>query len=119
MIRMTRGSYGRRVGNVIRPVCTGETCTLATEEEERLVRLGVAVKVGDVERAVAPEQPAEQAERAAEPAEKAAAKKPAAKRAAAKKPKDKAKKAAVEPEEDAEEEAAPIPAAEGADAVVE
>lgn len=119
MIRMIRGSYGRRVGNVIRPVCTGETCALAAEEEERLVRLGVAVKVGDVERAAAPEQPAEQAERAAEPDEKPAAKKPAAKRAAAKKQDAKAKRAAADLEEDAEEEAAPIPAAEGADAVVE
>lgn len=119
MIRMIRGSYGRRVGNVIRPVCVGETCALAAEEEERLVRLGVAVKVGDVERAAAPEQPAEQAERAAEPAEKPAAKKPAVKRAAAKKPNAKTKRAAAEPEEEAEEEAAPIPAAEGADAVVE
>lgn len=119
MIRMTRGSYGRRVGNVIRPVCAGETCTLAVEEEERLIRLGVAVKVGDVERAAASEQPAEQAERAAETAEKAAVKKPAAKRAAAKKLNAKAKKAAPEPEEESEEEAAPIPAAEGADAVVE
>lgn len=42
MIRIKRGVYGRRVGNFVFPVRTGETCALDADEEETLVCIGVA-----------------------------------------------------------------------------
>ncbi len=42
MIRIKRGVYGRRIGAFVFPVRAGETCTLDADEEETLVRIGVA-----------------------------------------------------------------------------
>lgn len=42
MIRIKKGVYGRRVGDFVYPVRTGETCALDAVEEETLVRIGVA-----------------------------------------------------------------------------
>lgn len=48
MIRIIKGSYGLRVGKTIKPVNAGDApIEVSKEEEERLVRLGVAVKVSD------------------------------------------------------------------------
>lgn len=42
MIRIKRGVYGRRVGDFVFPVRMGEICALDADEEETLVRIGVA-----------------------------------------------------------------------------
>lgn len=42
MIRIKKGVYGRRVGAFVCPVRMGEACTLDADEEETLVRIGVA-----------------------------------------------------------------------------
>ena len=99
MIKIIKGSYGMRVGGVIKPVKAGQCCELAKEEEERLVRIGVAEFVEVVNAEPKTKEP-----------EHAAAKtkaKPAA-RAAAK------KKAQAQEEAEAE----PMPDIQGADAVV-
>lgn len=46
MVQIIKGSYGMCVGKTIKPVNAGDDpINLSAEEEERLVRLGVAVKV--------------------------------------------------------------------------
>ena len=57
MIRIVKGWYGHRVGNIIRPVPHGATLTLDAGEEDCLVRIGVAVRVDapeDNRKAIAP-----------------------------------------------------------------
>ena len=103
MIRIIKGSYGMRVGEVIKPVKAGQCCELSAAEEARLVRIGVAEAVEVVK--------AEPEAKDLKSAPKAAAKSKAkpAPRAAAK-PKASA--------EQAESEAGPLPDMQGADAVV-
>ena len=88
MIKIIKGSYGMRIGGVIKPVKAGQCCELAKEEEERLVRIGVAEFVEVVDAEPKTKEP-----------ERAAAK-----------PKASA--------ELAESEAGPLPDMQGADAVV-
>lgn len=46
MVQIIKGSYGMRVGNTIKPVSANDgPVELPKEEEERLISLGVAVKV--------------------------------------------------------------------------
>lgn len=47
MVRITKGTYGNKVGCVVKPVYAGETVELTPEQEERLIRIGVAVKVNE------------------------------------------------------------------------
>ena len=42
MVKIIKGTYGRRKGSVIVPVRAGETVELTDEQEARLVKLGVA-----------------------------------------------------------------------------
>lgn len=46
MVQIIKGSYGMRVGTTIKPVSANDgPVELSKEEEERLISLGVAVKV--------------------------------------------------------------------------
>ena len=46
MVQIIKGSYGMRVGKTIKPVSANDgPVELPKEEEERLISLGVAVKV--------------------------------------------------------------------------
>ena len=46
MVQIIKGSYGMRVGKTIKPVSANDgPVELLKEEEERLISLGVAVKV--------------------------------------------------------------------------
>lgn len=47
MVKIIKGTYGRRKGSVIVPVRAGETVELTDEQEKRLVKLGVAEYVND------------------------------------------------------------------------
>ena len=47
MVKIIKGTYGRRKGSVIVPVRAGETVELTDEQESRLVKLGVAVYIND------------------------------------------------------------------------
>lgn len=46
MVKIIKGSYGRKVGSVIKPVNPGEIIELEPEKEQRLVSIGVAEYVG-------------------------------------------------------------------------
>ena len=100
MIKIIKGSYGMRVGEVIKPVKAGQCCELTEAEEARLVRIGVAETVEGVK---ADTKPKEQGKAAAKPKAKTAAGAAAKTRA---------------PAEQAESEAGPLPDMQGADAVV-
>ena len=54
MVKIIKGTYGRRKGSVIVPVRAGETVELTDEQEARLVKLGVAEYVNDSDGAPAP-----------------------------------------------------------------
>lgn len=61
MIRIIKGSYGMRTDKTIKPInADNGPIALSADEEERLVRLGVAVKVADahIEREVKDEKKA-------------------------------------------------------------
>lgn len=45
MVKIIKGTYGHKVGKVIKPVNAGETVELSAEQEARLIKLGVAEKV--------------------------------------------------------------------------
>ncbi len=47
MVKIIKGTYGRRKGSVIVPVRAGETVELTDEQEARLVKLGVAEYVNN------------------------------------------------------------------------
>ena len=47
MIKIIKGSYGLRRGMVVEAIHAGTTIEIGKDKEERLVRLGVAVYVGD------------------------------------------------------------------------
>lgn len=48
MVKIIKGTYGHKVGKVIKPVIAGETVELTAEQEARLIKLGVAEKVETV-----------------------------------------------------------------------
>ena len=48
MVKIIKGTYGHKVGKVIKPVNAGETVELTAEQEARLIKLGVAEKVETV-----------------------------------------------------------------------
>lgn len=49
MVKITKGTYGHKVGRIVKPVYAGETVELTPEQEERLIRIGVAVKVTETQ----------------------------------------------------------------------
>ena len=49
MVKIIKGSYGMRRGNTIEAVGAGTTISIEKEQEERLVRIGVAVYVGNTD----------------------------------------------------------------------
>ena len=49
MIKIIKGSYGHRRGMVVEAVPAGSTIEIGKDKEERLVRLGVAVYVGNTD----------------------------------------------------------------------
>ena len=100
MIKIIKGSYGMRVGELIKRVKAGQCCELTEAEEARLVRIGVAETVEVVK---ADTKPKEQGKAAAKPKAKTAAGAAAKTRA---------------PAEQAEPDADPLPGMQGADAVV-
>lgn len=113
MIKIIKGSYGMRVGEVIKPVKAGQCCELSAAEEARLVRIGVAEAVEVVKAEPEAKDPEER--EAAKPNDKSAPK------AAAKSKAKPAPRAAAKPKasaEQAESEAGPLPDMQGADAVV-
>lgn len=59
MIKIIKGSYGKRDGHVVRAVGCGTVLELSAEEEARLVRIGVAEKVTEEHpvKAAAPSAP--------------------------------------------------------------
>ena len=49
MIKIIKGSYGLRRGMVVEAIPAGSTIEIGKDKEERLVRLGVAVYVGNTD----------------------------------------------------------------------
>lgn len=49
MVKITKGTYGHKVGCTVKPVYAGEMVELTSEQEERLIRIGVAVKVTETQ----------------------------------------------------------------------
>lgn len=49
MIKIIKGSYGMRVGKIVKAISAGTTIEIGEEKEARLVRIGVAEYVTDDE----------------------------------------------------------------------